>query len=733
VFLGTPEYMSPEQAAGRASEVDTRADVHALGAIGFKLLTGELPYDISGLPLTDAMRRVAETDARRLSTVGGRFASDLETIVAKALARDRDRRYASASELATDIRRYLAGQPIQARPTSAFYQFRKLVARNPLATGLTAVVVVLLVASSLGIGLQARRIAAERDHAALESETATEVTKFLTDLFAVADPSEARGNSITVREMLDRGVERIDSLEGAPPLLGRLLTAMGTAYYRLGLADEGRALLLRAVENARMYVDEDPESLIAALELLAWTYRGRSDAEGGLAYVHEARALAERALGPDHERVASCGVTEGVLLRDAGDLEAAASLLEQAEAIGLANQGPKSRPAALARYHRGWLLHLRGDPEGAEALLSVACDRMDEVMGPFYTGTAWCFKDHAVVLSDLGRAQEAAARLARALAIQQKILPEDHPDLAATIDSLGTYHWQLGDFEAAEQAYRRALEMRERVLGGDHLDVARSLSNLGLALRRLARVEEATEVTERALGILQQHLPDDHPSVYNTTKAMAYLYRIQGDFHGCSEMRGRALAAAERQEPYHANSVFSNMISLTVCLLGEGRLQEAEKVCQRASGLVDEHFDGNPRYLVGVGFPRMLLLDLQERVGEADAAFQQLLGLLGAIPEEQLARIIRAAVIDAIDVGDDSRALDLLAIDIEIHRRLDPDGTLQHYAVAMEQALRGRREAALEALQKVVEIDPTSFIDPRQFPSLVGVPEFQRLLARPRQ
>jgi len=197
LLIGTLPYMSPEQVRGNPEELDTRSDVHALGVLCYELLTGRLPRELEDRPLTDAIRIVADEEPRKLGAAGqGRFPADLETIVAKALESDRFRRYDSASGFAADLRRFLDGQPIAARPASAIYQIRKLVVRNRLPAALVAGLVLLAIASVVIMGFQTRRTAQERDRAGLEAVTASEVSIFLESLFLEADPERALGETL---------------------------------------------------------------------------------------------------------------------------------------------------------------------------------------------------------------------------------------------------------------------------------------------------------------------------------------------------------------------------------------------------------------------------------------------------------------------------------------------------------------------------------------------------------
>jgi Flp pilus assembly protein TadD/predicted Ser/Thr protein kinase len=194
-LIGTLSYMSPEQASGDPSAIDARGDVYALGVLLYELLAHRLPYSLDGLPLPEAARVIREQEPSRLGSIDGRLRGDVETIVAKALEKDRGRRYASAGELGADVRRHLNHEPIQARPTSALYQLRKFARRHKALVSTTAAFVTLLLGAAAVTAWQAVKLArAERDQAVQEAMRSREVHAALARVAALRDEARATGN-----------------------------------------------------------------------------------------------------------------------------------------------------------------------------------------------------------------------------------------------------------------------------------------------------------------------------------------------------------------------------------------------------------------------------------------------------------------------------------------------------------------------------------------------------------
>jgi len=232
-IVGTLEYMSPEQAVGGSGDLDLRTDVYSLGVILFEMLSGDLPRAIGGLSLTEALRRIGEQSPRKLGAVDRRFRGELETIVDKALEKDRSRRYPSPGALAEDIERYLGGRPILARPPSVVYHLRKLIWRRKLASGLAAILIV-VAGGAFVMNVQERR------HAEREAAIASTVSSLLMSMFESANPLGSRGPDLTVRQLIRSFEEKnLDKLEGLPEVEYRVRLALVNAYVSLGIPDRG--------------------------------------------------------------------------------------------------------------------------------------------------------------------------------------------------------------------------------------------------------------------------------------------------------------------------------------------------------------------------------------------------------------------------------------------------------------------------------------------------------------
>src|SRR3984885_9363324 len=325
-LVGTPGYMSPEQADPSVPDIDTRTDVYSLGVVLYVLLTGSQPLDTKqwkNRPIDELLRKLREeepptpsvkvnaerdtssaqaeargTDPRQLV---GLLRGDLDWITMKTLEKDRARRYGAPSELAADLRRYLNHEPVEARPASVGYRLRKYTRRHRVAIGVAAGLLLLLAAFSVLQAVQLRRITQERDRATRERDRATRITDFMTGMFKISDPSEAHGNTVTAREILDKASTEIDpGLSKDPELQAQMMFTMGNVYERLGLYSQSQSLLTRALEIQRRVLGAEHPSTLGTMQSLSdiYLHQGRyAEAETMLRDTLDTR---RRILGPDN-------------------------------------------------------------------------------------------------------------------------------------------------------------------------------------------------------------------------------------------------------------------------------------------------------------------------------------------------------------------------------------------------------------------------------------------------
>ena len=687
-LVGTLAYMSPEQITADPLDVDTRSDVYALGVILYELLAGRLPHPPSG-SLDRAVQTIREEDAPHLGSLNRAYRGDIETIVAKALEKDKVRRYASATELAADIRRYLRNEPIAARPPSAGYQLRKFAARHKALVASAAAILFVLTAGIIASTAEAARatragrIAAqerkyaeanaeaakhERDRAVqaeyaateeqkralaeasradraaanaraaarradMEAATAKAVNDFLRkDVLAQAGAvAQASANlqpdpDLKVRIALDRAAARIPgAFDGRPLVEAAIRQTIGDAYSELGLYSEAGRQMSAAVELRIRALGPENPETLSSMNQLGELYIDQGKFDEAGKLLTKVLDIRRRVLGPDHRDT----------LNTMGDLAAAyrrQSKYSDAERLTTTVFERESRtlgshnPETLNTMAE--LARLNADQShfpAAESLYLKFLDVSSPVFGAGDPRRLAVVESLAQLYRRQGKHADAEKLLDGTLTLARQVLGPEHTNTAAIMTDLALVYRQEGKYAQAEELYTGALEIQSRVLGEENPATLATITNLANLYRDRSDYRKAEPLIEKVLAIRRRLLGDTHSLTLRSFNDAAVFYRDHGDYPKAERLFSQAIAGQRRLFGDEGDDTLSTEDNLGVVLGEEGKYADAELLLARVVGA--------RRRLSGPEHAKTLRImnDLavvrreQHRYPEAEALFREVL------------------------------------------------------------------------------------------------------------
>ena len=563
-LVGTPEYMSPEQALSSGEDTDTRTDVYSLGTVFYELLAGAPPIELRKIAFDEFLRRLREEDPQKPSikiraqdrarstelahkrrtepaALAKQMHGDLDSIALKALEKDRSRRYGSPSDFAADIGRYLRNEAVLAGPASAAYRARKFARRYRvgLATaGAFALVLIVAAAVSVRQSIRANR----------EAAVAQAVNDFLqNDLLAQASAANQAGHGarpnpdLKVRTALDRAAQRVSGkFDKQPEVEASIRDTIGQTYLDLGLFPDARKQLERALDlERRLDGIENPKTL-RTMSRLGFAAFSQGNFTQAAELCRQAFEIQRRVLGAEH--------------RDT-----------LASMNGLANA-----------------YYAQGDYAQAAKLDSQTLEMRRRVLGPEHHDTLTSMTNLAVDYQSQGKVAEAATLDAQALEIERRLLGPEHPDTLTSMNNLAGEYYLQGNYAQAEALYAETLEIRRRILGAEHASTLSTVNNLADVYGSQGKFVQAAALLNETLKIRRRVLGAEHPSTLDTLADAADIYQRQGEYALAAASAAQALSGRRHALGSEHPETIQAAASLALAYLSQAKFSEAEPLAREA-------------------------------------------------------------------------------------------------------------------------------------------------------
>ncbi|MEZ6319099.1 MAG: serine/threonine-protein kinase [Phycisphaerales bacterium] len=542
-FAGSIPWASPEQVAGDPAEIDVRTDIYSLGVMLHHAVTGKFPYKITG-SIRESLNAIAETPPAPARSVRPTVGRDLETVILTCLAKDKARRYQSAAELAEDLRRVIAGEPILAQADTAWQAVNRSIRRYRAALALIAIALVSLAGFGVVMSLMYTRATQAEAAAHRESARATTVNEFLKDMLASPDPGNM-GRDVTVREVVDRAAAQLDTNKDLEASVRASLHAViASTYASLGAFD---LALDHATKAEHLSTDElgpDDARTLEYRDLVANELISLSRFDEAEPVLRDTVERARTKLGDEHPVTLTALSNLAIVLSERGAYDEAIEIHDRVHAIRVRTLGESSEKTIVSLHHRAIEESNAGRYDESLADYREAATRAMQALGPDHPTTLMIRSGLAVATEQQGDAAGSAAILRELVPIAERVWGPDHRETNILKSNLAFALDKLGDYDESLALMRAVYESARRTLGDAHTDTINAGNGLAGALYRHGDYADAAELLEESRRVALEQFGPHHVRSLDSGANLAQVLRTTGDLARASQVADEVLADA---------------------------------------------------------------------------------------------------------------------------------------------------------------------------------------------
>jgi serine/threonine protein kinase/tetratricopeptide (TPR) repeat protein len=602
--LGTPLYMSPEQAQVNNLDVDTRTDVYALGVLLYELLTGTTPLErqrfkeaaweeirriireeepqrpsarLSSIDTLPSLAACRQTEPARLTRL---VRGELDWIAMKALEKDRNRRYDTANGFAMDLQRFLAGEPVQAAPPSASYRLRKL-ARKYRAVLATAAVIALLLVGGIAVStwqaVRATKAEAQAQKRLAQIEKSNDI---ITSIFADLDIEEVKQGTEPLEVVLgQRLLKAASDLEGEavgdPLVVAGLQHRLGDSLLHLGMAKEAISLFDKARNTRANILGPEHQDTLKSMNELGDAYRVDGKLDLALPLLEETLKLRKARLGADHPDTLESMNDLGMAFGHAGKLDQSVGLLEETVKLRKAKLGVDHTETLLSMNNLALAYHRAGKLNPAMELDEAILKILKSKLGPDRPRTLASMHNLAADYQALGKLDQALPLLEETLKLQKIRLGADHPNTLLSMNNLASVYQDAGKLDQGLPLFEETLKLTKAKLGADHPNTLVSMNNLAGAYQHAGKLNQALPLYEETHKLLKIKLGADHPNTIVSMNNLAMAYQDASKLDRALPLLEEALKMSKAKLGADHPNTITSMNNLAMAYQRAGKLGRA--------------------------------------------------------------------------------------------------------------------------------------------------------------